>query len=530
MTVADFNVGGGHMFIGDDFENLLNNGAAKKILNSGFEGSTGVRLQGDHASAQIESKPRGVNMYDRLEATFMFRFLNNEAEEAQSTDPDHFLVEYQLNGGDWEVAGDYIYDGVTYTNNQWNVGCFQMDLPSSANTFAMRFVADGDNGNQDFVYLDSISLVGRPKPGQCTDNSDAWPYIFVSDFNLGGGALYIGDQFEELVNGGAAKKINGAGFEGTTGDNEATSYIATNPQDVSTYNRVEGNFMFKFYRMEAEEALTNDPDNLLVEIQIDGGAWEVAGDFIMDGITYNNNDWNVGCFQMDLPENASTLVVRFTAGGDTDDFDFIYLDNISIAGQSKFSFECSDDSTAWPVLFFESFEYGYGAQYIGTLFQYGGPEGDDDSIKVAHGTPGKKTLKVPFENTKGGIVSHTGTRSIKLKDNSDGSRIHTVPVDVSLASRVELTFYFKFRGFDESDNFYVERMFDGESDWSIVSNVVKMGDNYENEQWYKHCVQFDIAESTATLAIQVRADGQEGDSDIIFVDDFELKYIEGAQG
>lgn len=117
-------------------------------------------------------------MYDRLEATFMFRFLNNEAEEAQSTDPDHFLVEYQLNGGDWEVAGDYIYDGVTYTNNQWNVGCFQMDLPSSANTFAMRFVADGDNGNQDFVYLDSISLVGRPKPGQCTDNSDAWPYIF----------------------------------------------------------------------------------------------------------------------------------------------------------------------------------------------------------------------------------------------------------------------------------------------------------------------------------------------------------------
>ena len=212
--------------------------------------------------------------------------------------------------------------------------------------------------------------------------------------------------------------------------------------------------------------------------------------------------------------HSQSLVANPLCTGHTD---FIYLDDISIAGRLKettTAYECTDDSSSWSILMFESFEYAGGAHNIGNLFLFGGSTGDDDSQKVATGNPG--------------TVSHTGSRSVRLKDNSDASRIYTVPLDVSVASRVELNFYFKFRGMDDQDNFFVERQFNGESSWTVLSDIVKMGTNYLNDVWYQHCVQFDLPPGTSTLSIQVRADGQEGDTDIIFVDDFELKYIDGS--
>jgi hypothetical protein len=83
------------------------------------------------------------------------------------------------------------------------------------------------------------------------------------------------------------------------------------------------------------EADTSDPDNMLVETQIDGGNWQVAGDYIMDGATYSNGQWYVTCFQLALPDTAATLAIRFVAGGDTGHTDFIYLDDIGLAGHPK---------------------------------------------------------------------------------------------------------------------------------------------------------------------------------------------------
>jgi hypothetical protein len=55
---------------------------------------------------------------------------------------------------------------------------------------------------------------------------------------------------------------------------------------------------------------------------------------------------------------------------------------------------------------------------------FGGSLGDDDSHKVVTGNPG--------------TVSHTGSRAVRLKDNSDASRIYTVLLDVSFATPVEV--------------------------------------------------------------------------------------------
>ncbi|KAL3920611.1 MAG: hypothetical protein SGILL_003177 [Bacillariaceae sp.] len=427
-----------------------------------------------------------------------------------------------------------------FVNDVWINQCLQW-IPHAGDSIPVegikfRLVAKNDD-NFDIVYLDDIQLRGTlkddqptaaptvspfdPNSNQCTDTATDWPFVFVANFDVGGGPLFIGGAFENLVDGGSARKLPGKGFEGGTAvrlqDDTATSNIVSKTQDVSMYDRIEGNFMFQFLGMEAAEAQTADPDNLLVEVQIDGGAWEVAGDYIMDGVSYSNGPWNVACFQITLPEDAATLAIRFVAGGDTGHTDFIYLDDISIAGRPKEtmpSYECADDSSSWSIIMFESFEYAGGANNIGSLFLFGGSTGDDDSQKIATGNPG--------------TVSHTGSRAVRLKDNSDASRIYTVPMDVSVASRVELNFYFKFRGFDEQDNFFVERQYNGETSWTVLSDVVKIGTNYVNDVWYQHCVQFDLEPGTSTLSIQVRADGQEGDTDNIFVDDFELKYIDGS--
>jgi hypothetical protein len=272
--------------------------------------------------------------------------------------------------------------------------------------------------------------------------------------------------------------------------------------------------------MEASEAGTADPDNVLVEYSLDGGTtWMVAVDYIMDGVSYLNGQWYMGCFQVGIPVGTSTMALRFNAGGDTGHTDFIYLDDVSLAGRPRATppptmsppgatYECVDDTTSWSIMFSESFEYS-GADNIGSIFVFGGTPGDDDSVKVATGTPG--------------TVSHTGTRAIKLKDNSDASRIYSVPQDVSLANRLELTFWFKFRGMDELDNIFVEYRYNSDTAWTVASDVVKVGSNYLNEVWYQHCIQWDLPASATHVAIQVRADGQEGDSDIVFVDDVALK-------
>jgi hypothetical protein len=50
----------------------------------------------------------------------------------------------------------------------------------------------------------------------CTDDWIDWNFIFIANFDVGGGSLHIGSAFEDLVDRGNAKKPPGKGLEGTT--------------------------------------------------------------------------------------------------------------------------------------------------------------------------------------------------------------------------------------------------------------------------------------------------------------------------
>ena len=143
-----------------------------------------------------------------------------EASQAGTNNPDNVIVEYQLDGGSWMTAAVLTMDGQNYFNGVWYSACFQLDV-LDAGAMLLRWVAGGDTGNTDFISLDNIVLDGKastdPPPNTvCTDTTTDWPFIFVANFDVGGGSLFIGGAFENLVDGGSAKKQPGKGFEGTT--------------------------------------------------------------------------------------------------------------------------------------------------------------------------------------------------------------------------------------------------------------------------------------------------------------------------
>lgn len=116
-------------------------------------------------------------------------------------------------------------DGSAYFNGVWYSACIQLDV-ADAKSLILQWVAGGDTGNTDFISLDNIVLDGKSSTSPtgspstvnnaCTDTTTDWPFIFVANFDVGGGSLFIGSAFENLLDGGSAKKQPGKGFEGTT--------------------------------------------------------------------------------------------------------------------------------------------------------------------------------------------------------------------------------------------------------------------------------------------------------------------------
>lgn len=137
-----------------------------------------------------------------------------------------------------------------------------------------------------------------------------------------------------------------------------TSKITTKSYYVSNYDTVEGTFDFKFLGMDANQVGSGNPDNLLVEYQVDEGSWMTATNLNMDGSTYVNNVWYSACFQLNVAD-ASTIVLRWVSGGDSGDNDLVYLDNIVLDGElasetqepRSFDNECADNTDDWSSLF-----------------------------------------------------------------------------------------------------------------------------------------------------------------------------------
>ena len=177
-------------------------------------------LQEDTETSRIITKPQDISNYVRVEGTFDFKFDGMEASQAGTSNPDNVIVEYQLDNGAWLTATVLTMDGQNYFNGVWYSACFQLSTPD-AQSLVLRWVAGGDTGNTDFISLDNIVLDGKastdpPSNNVCTDTTTDWPFVFVANFDVGGGSLFIGSSFENLVDGGSAQKHPGKGFEGTT--------------------------------------------------------------------------------------------------------------------------------------------------------------------------------------------------------------------------------------------------------------------------------------------------------------------------
>ena len=122
-----------------------------------------------------------------------------------------------------------------FVNGEWINQCLQWILYAGENVavdgIKFRLVAKNDD-NFDIIYLDDIQLRGTlkedqpttaptispfdPNTNQCSESSGSWANIFTSDFNVAGGSLFIGPMFENLVDGGNAQKLPGAGEDGST--------------------------------------------------------------------------------------------------------------------------------------------------------------------------------------------------------------------------------------------------------------------------------------------------------------------------
>jgi hypothetical protein len=209
------------------------------------------------STSRIVTKSQDVEDISRVEGVFDFKFDGMEAAEAGTSDPDNLLVEYKLDSGPWLPVMNivmvrylllslsynqinvsfialltiwffvqHLQDGSTYFNGVWYSACFQLDIPVTASTLSLRFLAGGDTGDNDFVSLDNVVLDGKPRTvttpaptagpttvGQniCSEPSTTWPIVFASNFDVGGGTLFIGGEFYDLIDGGDAQKLPGAG-------------------------------------------------------------------------------------------------------------------------------------------------------------------------------------------------------------------------------------------------------------------------------------------------------------------------------
>ena len=125
----------------------------------------------------------------------------------------------------------------------------------------------------------------------------------------------------------------------------------------------------------------------------------------------------------------------------------------------------------------------------------------------------------------GGVYTHSGLGSIKLRDDSDmASSVFTNDISVSRYQMLRVEFWYYARSMDNpNEDFFLERSIDGGLTWKVVNSWARSID-FENDRWYFVVQDFDSSAISA-IRLRFRCDAS-GNGDNIFIDDVKFSGLE----
>ena len=125
----------------------------------------------------------------------------------------------------------------------------------------------------------------------------------------------------------------------------------------------------------------------------------------------------------------------------------------------------------------------------------------------------------------GGVYTHSGLGSIKLRDDSGmASSVYTNDVAVSQYQTLRLEFWYYARSMDSPrEDFFLEYSTDGGTVWKVINSWAQSID-FENDSWYFVVQDFD-ASDMSTVRLRFRCDAT-GNGDNIFIDDVKFSGLE----
>ena len=125
----------------------------------------------------------------------------------------------------------------------------------------------------------------------------------------------------------------------------------------------------------------------------------------------------------------------------------------------------------------------------------------------------------------GGIYTHSGIGSIKLRDDSGmASAVYTNDMSVSQYKTLRVDFWYYARSMDNPrEDFFLEYSTDSGATWKVVNSWAQSID-FENNVWYQEAQDFD-ASAISSLRLRFRCDAS-GNGDNIYIDDVTFSGLE----
>ena len=125
----------------------------------------------------------------------------------------------------------------------------------------------------------------------------------------------------------------------------------------------------------------------------------------------------------------------------------------------------------------------------------------------------------------GGVYTHSGLGSIKLRDDSGmASSVYTNDISVSQYQTLRLEFWYYARSMDNPrEDFFLEYSTDGGIGWEVINSWAQNID-FDNNRWYFVAQDFDVS-SNSIIRLRFRCDAS-GNGDNLFIDDVKLSGLE----
>jgi hypothetical protein len=363
------------------------------------------------------------------------------------------------------------------------------------------------------AYFDEVAVEDTP----------IWTEIFAEGFENG---------FEYFTDGGANAQLAGSNNAHTGSkslrlqDDTGTSLSYTKSFPVSSYSTLKVEFWYKSSGFD----WSSDSFSLQSHTEETGTNWvtEERWSRGSNGFTANNS-WKFA--SVEFPINTTTMRIRFKNYGNKKN-ERIFIDDLTVSGmwngksfsnvalaQTPFpsSLPSSDPSTSaspssqpsdqpskrpsstpiWTEVFAEGFENGFG-----------------------HFTDGGANAQLAGSNN-----AHTGSKSLRLQDNTGTSLSYTKSLTVSSYSTLKVEFWYKSSGFDwKSDSFSLQSLNEETGTVWVTQETWSRGSNgfTTNNSWKFASVEFPI--DTTTMRIRFKNHGNKK-NERIFIDDVRVSVI-----